>query len=133
MATNLNAGSIAIIGFNGSNPDDFSFVLLSAVEAGTEIFFTDAGVIQGTDQFADDDEGVIRWTASTDYAAGTVINLTADALEFDTPGQMTLFGSFELSNVGDQLIAFQAEIDPVTSELVDKRFLFMVQSNSTTR
>ncbi len=44
MATNLTASSNAIIGFNETNPTDpvdFSFVLFTGVEAGTEIFFTD--------------------------------------------------------------------------------------------
>ncbi len=44
MATNLTADSIAIIGFNETNPTDpvdFFFVLLTGVEAGTEICFTD--------------------------------------------------------------------------------------------
>ena len=44
MAANLTAGGIAIIGFSETNltdPVDSSFVLLTGVEAGTEIFFTD--------------------------------------------------------------------------------------------
>jgi hypothetical protein len=42
--TTLEAGDLAIIGFNGDNPDQFSFVLLVDVTANTEITFTDSGV-----------------------------------------------------------------------------------------
>ena len=42
--TTLVAGDLAIIGFNGDNPDQFAFVLLVDIESGTEITFTDSGV-----------------------------------------------------------------------------------------
>ncbi|RME41816.1 MAG: hypothetical protein D6796_15335, partial [Caldilineae bacterium] len=42
-ATILSAGDIAIIGFNFDNPDEFAFVLLADVQAGTAITFTDNG------------------------------------------------------------------------------------------
>jgi hypothetical protein len=42
--TTLTAGDLAIIGFNGDNPDQFAFVLLVDIESGTEITFTDSGL-----------------------------------------------------------------------------------------
>ena len=42
--TTLEAGDLAIIGFNGDNPDQFAFVLLVDIESGTEITFTDSGL-----------------------------------------------------------------------------------------
>ncbi len=41
--TILNAGDIAIVGINTDNPDDFAFVLLTDIESGTVINFTDNG------------------------------------------------------------------------------------------
>ena len=43
MATTLAAGDIAIVGYDATNPDDFAFVVLRDVEAGTAISFTDNG------------------------------------------------------------------------------------------
>ena len=42
--TTLEAGDLAIIGFNSDNPDQFSFVLLVDVTANSEITFTDSGL-----------------------------------------------------------------------------------------
>lgn len=89
--TQLNTGSIAILGFNGVGADDFSFVLMADVTAGTVIYFTDVGVLQGSERFGNNEasEGVVAWTASSAYSAGTVVNYTADAAEFTTPGQLS--------------------------------------------
>ncbi|WP_280817651.1 hypothetical protein [Methylorubrum extorquens] len=43
MATSLAAGDIAIVGYDADNPDDFAFVVLRDIEAGTAISFTDNG------------------------------------------------------------------------------------------
>ena len=40
----LEAGDLAIIGFNGDNPDQFTFVLLVDVTANSEITFTGSGL-----------------------------------------------------------------------------------------
>ncbi|MEM7427090.1 MAG: tandem-95 repeat protein [Pseudomonadota bacterium] len=140
MATNLTAGSMAILGFNSST-DEFSFVLLADIVAGTEIFFTDAGFVTGTDSPPDNTEGMIRWIAGMDYTAGSVINTTANSAEFDnvyTGDIGNFFGGFDLEAGGDQLFAFQAnvtsEVDQGSTSLLtmeDRRFLFGVQSNST--
>ncbi len=39
----LGPGDIAIIGFNFDNDDEFAFVCLKDISAGTEIKFTDKG------------------------------------------------------------------------------------------
>ena len=131
--TNLEAGSLAIIGFNGSNPDDFSFVLLTAVEAGTVIYFTDAGFFNGS-ELPGGNEGLIRWTASANYAAGSVVNSVVNSSEFDAAAisvNPLLTGVFELSDMGDQIFAFQTEGEDVElADLGDLRFLFGLQSNS---
>lgn len=43
MATSLAAGDIALVGYDADNPDDFAFVILRDIEAGTSITFTDNG------------------------------------------------------------------------------------------
>lgn len=145
--TQLTSGSIALLGFNGVGADDFSFVLMADVAAGTVIYFTDVGVLDGTDSFGNRDatEGVVAWTASTSYSAGTVINYTADVAEFTTPVQLSagsvasgvdfmdggLTGPFGDDSAGDQLIAFQADLDGTTFTFDNINFLFAIQSNST--
>jgi gliding motility-associated-like protein len=64
-------------GVNGATQDDqFSFVFLRKVMAGTDIYFTDLGWTSAnafqTDSKAISD-GIIKWTADKDYPAGTEI------------------------------------------------------------
>ncbi len=137
--TQLNSGSIAILGFNGTGANDFSFVLMADVEPGTVIYFTDVGVLGGSDTFGNSNniEGVVAWTASAGYTAGTVINYTADAAEFTNPLQFSAgsqAGGVDFADStegGDQLIAFQADLSPTTFTFDDINFLFAIQSNST--
>ncbi|MGK7890938.1 MAG: endonuclease/exonuclease/phosphatase family protein, partial [Leptolyngbyaceae cyanobacterium] len=93
MATTLSAGDIAIIGFNYDNPDEFAFVPLVDLSAGTEINFTDNGW-QAAGSFRAT-EGTFTWTAPTPIAAGTVINPTISSILF--------------SASGDQIIAYQGD------------------------
>ncbi|WP_406647555.1 tandem-95 repeat protein [Aliisedimentitalea scapharcae] len=141
--TELNAGGVAILGFNGDGSNDFSFVLMSDVAAGTVIYFTDAGTNSGSNQFLDNGiDGVKAWTASVDYAAGTVVNSVTGphVSEFADPfilGDFSLFGALNLAGKvagGDQLFAFQAtgtELAPGVIEADSVNFLFAIQSNST--
>ena len=91
--TVLLPGDIAIIGFNFDNPDEFAFVTLVDIVAGTEINFTDNGW-QANGTFRDT-EGTFTWTAGTDIAPGTVINPTVSSVAF--------------SASGDQIIAYQGD------------------------
>jgi predicted extracellular nuclease/Ca2+-binding RTX toxin-like protein len=102
----LVPGSIAIIGMNADNPDNFSFVLLDAVTSGTEISFTDSGWVSSTGTFRGG-EGALKWTAASDLAAGTVINSVLDAAQF-TVANDAIVGTngVAFSTDGDQIIAF---------------------------
>ncbi len=106
MPTTLTAGDIAIVGINGDNPDDFSFVLLVPVTSGTEITFTDsgwtsAGAFRGS-------EGAFKWTAPTDLPAGTVVNFIQDIAEFTSANDAVVgTNGLAVSTDGDQIIAFQ--------------------------
>ncbi|MBD1824126.1 choice-of-anchor I family protein [Cyanobacteria bacterium FACHB-DQ100] len=77
--TILNPGDIAIVGYiNNGNPDSFSFVNLVPIDADTVIYFTDNGwtgsAFRGvTASDADGNENLIKFTATLDIPAGTVI------------------------------------------------------------
>jgi hypothetical protein len=111
--TTLAPGDVVFVGFNVSddnglgptNPvsgnrvpitggsiqdDQFQFMLLKPVAAGTKIFFTDFGwktsggfqsawtpsPLNGGSGFGSASDGIISWTASNSVAAGTVIRIT---------------------------------------------------------
>jgi hypothetical protein len=86
--TTLDPGDIAIIGFNYDNPDEYAFVLLRDVEAGTMITFTDngwlaAGGFRGN-------EGTAVWTAGAALSAGAVVNGPTGTMAFSTEGDQIL-------------------------------------------
>ena len=84
MPTILTAGDIAFTGFNSDNPDEFTFVALTGIEAGTEIRFTDNGW-RAAGGFRDT-EGVFVWTAPANIPAGTVINPAVSGPSFSASG-----------------------------------------------
>ena len=69
--TTLSPGEIAIFGVNADNPDDFGFVLLVDIQAGTEIRFTDSG--WKSDNTFRGNEGAVKYTAPTNLPYGTEI------------------------------------------------------------
>ncbi|MEA3013736.1 MAG: trimeric autotransporter adhesin, partial [Sphingomonadales bacterium] len=81
LPTTLSAGQIAFTAFQSDNTggaggDYFQFVLLTAVNAGTTIYFTDSG--SRTDNFRfRTNEQVLRWVAQSDLPAGTLVSFTA--------------------------------------------------------
>lgn len=117
--TTLSAGDIGITGANADNPDQFSFVLLTNVVAGTEINFTDCGWLAsgGFRNYNADDgsiaEGIITWTATSDLPCGTeiIIEETFDGsniYDADIGTAIETQDGFVLaSTIGDQIIAFQ--------------------------
>ena len=123
----LEAGDLAIIGYNGDNPDQFSFVLLVDVTTNTEITFTDSGV-KSDDTFRGN-EGAIKFTASTNYSAGTIITYTGPQSDLPsgdfTEANDSNVGNndMNLSGNGDQIFAFQGSSSTPT-------FIFGFQSNS---
>ena len=116
MATVLSAGDIAIIGFNFDNPDEFAFVALVDIEAGTEIKFTDNGWLN-TNTFRST-EGTFSWVAPASVSAGTVINPAVSGVL--------------LSASGDQIIAYQGgETDPTFIYAVNSEGAGVWQSDAT--
>ncbi len=99
--TTLSAGDVVLLGVNCDNPDDFAFLFLVGVEAGTVIKFTDngwlaAGGFRGG-------EGVQTYTTPHSISAGTVIVFSQH------PDDFTASGSFALASTGDQLLVYQGE------------------------
>src|SRR6056297_2049987 len=130
--TRFEPGAIALLGFNGSGTNDFSFLITTPIPAGTQIWFTDVGVEAGNFGNTSSGEGMVLWTAPVAHAAGSVVNYVAESAEFTIPPQRSA-GTFnqppDFADTGDQLIAFQASLNGL--ELEDVRFLFAIQSNST--
>ena len=114
------AANIAVIGINCDNPDDFAFVALENIDAGTQIYFTDNGV--NTDGSFRGGEGTKLWTASTNFTAGAVISY-----QNNTDFTKASTTSFNLSASGDQIIAYTSADGGATAS----QFLFLVQSNSS--
>ncbi|AWI86988.1 nuclease [Methylobacterium sp. DM1] len=109
MATSLAAGDIALVGYDADNPDDFAFVILRDIEAGTSITFTDNGWNSSTNAFLSN-EGSYTYTAPTALAGGTVIHPTADSAAggANTPVYTaTDAPRFSFSTNGDQILAYQ--------------------------
>ncbi|GBU17798.1 MULTISPECIES: ExeM/NucH family extracellular endonuclease [Methylobacterium] len=105
MATTLAAGDLALVGYDADNPDDFAFVLLRDIEAGTEIHFTDngwtaAGAFRGG-------EGIYTFTAAAALAAGTVIHPTTDATAGGANTPVFTASNFALNASGDQILVYQ--------------------------
>lgn len=124
--TSLVAGDMAFIAYNVDDAgvdeeDNFSFVLLKDIDAGTEINITDFGwtnsnafhsTCNGTQSLTD---GIIKWVATNDMTCGSEVfingksSLTSNAgIVFGT--QSTISNSEEylpFSGSGDQLFAYQ--------------------------
>lgn len=102
MATILTAGDLAIVQYNSSTTDSFSFIFARDIEAGTVVNFTDNGWLAAGGFRAG--EGTVTYTAPTAITAGTVITLTG----------------LNLDDAGDQIIAYQGtQASPTILYLVD--------------
>ncbi|MFS4483622.1 T9SS type A sorting domain-containing protein [Hyunsoonleella sp. 2307UL5-6] len=117
--TTLSEGDIAITGVNTQNPDQFSFVLLTDVTAGTTINFTDFGWLSTGSFNTTFNEGVITWTATSTVSCGTEIIITDigsnnySSLDFSgsTIGAaIETDALFAFSAAGDQVIAYQGTL-----------------------
>jgi hypothetical protein len=115
--------SIAINGYldNGA-PDEYTFVALSRIPAGTVIYFTDNGWITGTGfrgataLDANGSEGFVRWTAVNTVAAGTVIKSAVSTADYTwtTSGPINCttctgtnnYTPLDFAGAGDQIYAF---------------------------
>src|SRR5262245_2537738 len=98
MATVLTVGDIAIVQYNSSTTDTFTFVFLRDVEVGTTVNFTDNGWL-AAGGFRPG-EGTVTYTAPSAITAGTTVTLSG----------------LNLDDAGDQIIAYQG--DPTTPTIL---------------
>lgn len=129
--TNLIPGDIVFAGYistddAGATQDDaFSFIVMKDIQSNTEIYFTDLGYTDNN-AFQEVDpcgsftgaynDGVIKWTASSDLTCGTQITINCKTLLTANTGTVTGIQStanniscyidLPTSN-GDQLFAYQ--------------------------
>lgn len=105
----LNAGDLVFVAAtaNGVPEDAFSFMPLRALTAGTSIYFSDRDSLTATN------EGVYRWTATEDLAAGTIVTIRSNIPASDI-GTMTGVGG-GLGASGETLFAFTGTVDNLST------------------
>lgn len=105
--TTLSAGDIAIIQYNSDgSPEQIKFLTLTSIEAGTEIKFTDNGWTSAGNFRAN--EGIIKWTAPTNYSCGAIINMNMEEAATIADTSLTpIDNGFNLSGNGDQILVYQ--------------------------
>lgn len=120
--TLLGPGDLVITGVNADNPDQFVFVPLIDLDAGTTITFTDSGI--HADGSFRANEGAVRYSASVDVPAGTAISYPQPATGSFADANDANVGAngFSLSTSGDQVIAFQGDSS-------NPNFLFAVHTD----
>ncbi|MGB3545438.1 MAG: HYR domain-containing protein, partial [Saprospiraceae bacterium] len=110
--TTLGLGDVAITGYQGDNPDLFSFLLLADVDAGTTISFTDNGWLS-TGGFSTG-EGILTLTFNRSYTCGTQFfadgsgsGYTITDAQGVVAGPTTGSGTIAFAIGGDQLFLYQ--------------------------
>ncbi len=130
--TALVAGDLAFSGYkcNDAVADQFSFVLLKNITAGTVIKFSDYGWRTDTNMFSNGTGGIteteIVFTATTALNAGqeitivgttvTIVNpASGSATAVNSVGAAFLVGNLSLASNGDQIIAYQGNFPTPTT------------------
>ena len=122
----INAGDIAFVGVNSTNPDQFAILALNAIAAGDSFYVTDGGItgVSGAaSSYFRATEGFLQYTAPAGgIAAGTVILInagdgSAPSVSLNgggSAGSVTLLANssnatsnFSFSNSGDSLTAYR--------------------------
>ncbi|MCB0651638.1 MAG: HYR domain-containing protein, partial [Saprospiraceae bacterium] len=109
---------VAITGMNHVNPDGFSFVALTNIPAGTEIYFTDKPFDNNTFLFGIN-ETVVKWTAPSGVNQGDVFfvketaeNVFSLTCNSGTCGTFSLLATeFSFGTDGDELYAYLDDDD----------------------
>lgn len=107
--TSLQAGDIAIVGFNSDlSSAVFGFVCLTTIAQSTEINFTDCGWSNSLGGFTNsNNDGGLTWTADRVYAPGEVIYYSGTSGNWSQLLMGTNTTSFSLGNQGDEIFVFQ--------------------------
>lgn len=135
--TDLNAGDLALISYNASNPDVMGFVSMTGFSAGTSFIMTDYGWLTATGTFRFGGEGFIKATATRDFAAGEVFVISSNnttgvsgaGFTYEWDGTPTS-PQYAPSAAGDGTIIFQGTIDDV-AQTWSGDLLFAVNAEGT--
>lgn len=126
--TNLTSGDIAFVAINSDESmDDFSFVLLTDIESGTIINFTDNGWSTAGEFNPVYTESHITWTSNSNISAGEVIQVkTYNGVELASSESGEITGDkMTISVAGDQILAYQGD-------KTDPRFIAAISFNHNT-
>jgi len=116
----LSAGDIAFIGINediygGTQDHSFTWIALTDIPAGEEIYFTDQGVNLNLNDWFANGEAHYKWTAPAGgLSCGTVVhNYENGATDIVVPSSGTMSGMLSGTigwniSAGDQVLAYQA-------------------------
>jgi len=116
QGTQLQPGDIAIIAFQSDNNDQFAFLSLVNLSAGTKIQFSEKGWdgSLATPAFAVTTEGIHTWTApASGISKGTVVTVDFNSLGLSpiaSIGSISSTAAAKFSTSGDQLLAFQGTL-----------------------
>lgn len=92
--TQLVAGDLLFMAGNAEAPDAYAFVLLKAVNGGTQVTFTDRDRKAGTLEFTDiTNETAFVWTADQNLPAGTIVTIQTDVTGNPVADKGTTLGS----------------------------------------
>ena len=118
-ATDLNTGDLAFIGINTDGDDDFAFVLLKDISAGTSVKITDKGWNDAVGFSSYSGDGTWQWSTDSNLTAGAIVHIktsnngviSADSLSA-SPGSVVWLensSTTTISYAGDQLFLYQGE------------------------
>ncbi len=99
--TTLLPGDLMIVTVNADGNDNFDFVPLVDLAAGTEISFTDNAWVDASSSLTTN-EGTLTYTASASVTKGTIVSYPGAA-----GGEWTAAGGFNISGSGDNILVFQ--------------------------
>lgn len=119
--SSLSLGDIAFTGYIDDGLNQYSFVLLVDIPAGTSIHFTDRGW-KAEGGFRDISEDIVTWTTSSALSAGTEVMIDDLVASVGTMSGNPL----QLSSEGDQIFAYKGSI-PVAGD--ESNFLAAIQMN----
>ena len=140
---NLTAGDVALIGWvdNGSPNDQFAFVTLADLPAGTKLYFTDSGWDSVNSMFRNTigptngtgNEQIVRFETSTLVPAGTIVTSYVNAAGYSwiTSGPIPGANSgnhapLVLAQTGDQIYCFQHDTGQNPLNTPTKQHLFVL-------
>jgi hypothetical protein len=145
---NLTAGDVALIGWvdNGSPNDQFTFVTLADLPAGTKLYFTDSGWDSVNSMFRNTigptngtgNEQIVRFETSALVPAGTIVTsyVAGSGYAWITSGPIPGSNSgnhapLVLAQTGDQIYCFQHDTGQNPLNTPTKQHLFVLDDTGT--